>query len=460
MDKSEIKDGFVNDLGLSAADFDTFEELGGLEAQEALDYVKRKLKEAKQLSSKIARAERFIEERYEIRLDVVANNLEARRFVIDFDGDMKPQKRYIDATFKDFIVETLDAEMQRANVPYSIGKLKNLIASDFVPEFDPFKNYFESLPPYDTKTGPDYIKKLAEYINIVGDRERFILQLKKHLARCVACALVDGFFNKQVFVLVGEKQNTGKSSFVRWLCPPQLKNYFIENPNLDKDGLISITENFIINLDEIDRLYRQDQKNIKSWISKDSVKARRPYAIKQERMSRRASFFGTANEDDFLTDETGSVRYVVFRLNDKAKEPSINQRYNTEIDINNIWTQAYALFIDSDFNHNLTREETEQNQRENELFKHYTPEMELIGKYFSPGGPDNHTDFLTATEITERIIAAAEKGLQLRTHNVGRALKSLHFEKVYRYDTDAKRTFPGYYIVDKSKRKETLNDPF
>jgi len=436
------------DLGLSDDFFNQLEKGGYLEAPEVVKEIRKKLAELKKPAAKIAQAEQYIKDHYDIRLDIISNSIEARKLTTEIND--KGEIIKTPATpWADFKVESLDAEFQRNNIVFSFGKLKNLIASDFVPEFNPFEAYFNNLPAHDVKTDP--IEKLCSYIDIVGDKSRFILQLKKHLARTVACALNDGYFNKQIFVFIGAEQNSGKTSLIRWLVPPELRSYYQENPELDKDGLISITENLIINLDELDQLYRTAQKSMKSWISKDSVKARRPYAAKQERMSRRASFFGTSNEDDFLTDETGSVRYVVFRLNDKQNKEPINFKYSTELTQAEIWSQAMHLYNDKDFEYQLTKQEAAHNQRENEQFKHYTPEMDLVNKYFEPGSPEDYHHFFTTTEITELLLKESEKGLNLKSYNVGRALKSLHFEKLHVYSSNTQQSRPGYYVKERLK---------
>ena len=439
--KPDLKEQLESVLGFTADEANEYDELGGFDTKEAIKYLKARIAEKKQLSERIKTAEEFISNRFDVRLDVVRNTIECRRKKQLENGESE----YLDKNYLEFKVESLDAEFQRNNVLYPIGKLQNLLASDYVPEFDPIKSYFNNLPIWNQKT--DYIKQLADFIEIVGNKDRFITQLKKHLARTVACSTIDGFYNKQCFVLIGAKQNSGKTSLIRWLVPPQLNKFYQENPELNKDGLISIAENFIINLDELDQLYRRDQKSIKSWLSKDYVKARRPYAKKEERMNRRASFFGSSNEDDFLTDETGSIRYIVFRVDDKHTDSPINFDYSKKINPADIWSQAVFLFNSKKFEHNLTKEEVRQNQALNDEFKHYTPEMELILKYFTPGNQQQHTEFLTSTEICENLLRAAEKGLNINHYNIGRALKSLNFEKLREYSPKSKRTVPGYYVI-------------
>ena len=184
--------------------------------------------------------------------------------------------------------------------------------------------YFDSLPKYDNKT--DYIKLLTSYIT-TNDQERFYNHFKKWIVRLVKCALIDDYYNKNAFILVQNKQNSGKTTFCRFLCPDSLSDYIKENISTDKDGLISITRNLIINLDELATLTRQDINLLKSILSKDKVNERLPYDRKNSIIPRRCSFIGSTNNSEFLTDLTGSVRWLCFEVE------NINFDYKKKIDI-------------------------------------------------------------------------------------------------------------------------------
>jgi predicted P-loop ATPase len=51
--------------------------------------------------------------------------------------------------------------------------------------------------------------------------------------------------------LFNTKQNSGKTSFLRFLIPTQLEKYYTEDIGIDKDGLISLCKSMIINIDEL-----------------------------------------------------------------------------------------------------------------------------------------------------------------------------------------------------------------
>ncbi|MDR6561284.1 MULTISPECIES: VapE domain-containing protein [unclassified Arcicella] len=278
-------------------------------------------------------------------------------------------------------------------IKISKSDFREILKSDFVEKIDPFLKYFENLVPYRTNE-PDYIEKLASYVS-ADNQQQFNLHFKKHLVRTIRCALKEDYFNKQAFILVQSGQNTGKTTFCRSLCPPELLKYYAEDITTDKDGLILLATNILINLDELSTLHKSEINALKSYFSKASINVRLPYDAKNSNIFRRASFIGSTNLAQFLTDETGSVRWLCFTIN------SIDWNYSKEININDVWRQAYHLYL-SGFKHDLTTEEIQENELRNAQFQLISIEEELVLRYLSIPKETNQVgvEFLQATEIT------------------------------------------------------------
>lgn len=309
-----------------------------------------------------------------------------------------------------------------------MNDLISILKSDFVPTYNPLEEYFESLPKWDGKT--DYIAQLAGYVQAI-DRDQFAYHFKKWAVRAVKCVLEEGYFNKQCFVLVQKGQNTGKSTFCRFLCPPELKDYISENISTEKDGRIAICKNFLINIDELATLSKYEVKSLKALFSYTQVNERLPYDKKSSILPRTASFIGSTNESTFLVDETGSVRWLCFQI------IGINWKYKKEFNIRNFWTQAYHL-AKSDFEPELTPEDIERNEKRNEKFQQTSLEQELISKYIEKSN-EIHGEFCTSSEITVYI-----SGLNVKINHIqiGRALSALGFERI----KHPRKQIYGYYI--------------
>jgi len=325
----------------------------------------------------------------------------------------------------------------------TLNELIYLLKSDFVERFNPFLNYFEGLPAW-TPDQVDIIKRLCSHVQAVNP-ERFERHFKKWMVRAIKCALEDSYCNKNAIILVHEKQNSGKTTFIRFLCPPALRDYITENISFDKDSLIALTENFIINLDELATFTRVEINALKSILSKSFVKERHPFERKAKKIARRASFVGSTNMTEFLTDPTGNVRWIPFEI------AGIDWNYTKEIRIDDAWAQAYALYR-SGFSCDVTAEEVAENESETRQFIQVTPEMELLLKYYEPGTKESHDLFRSTGEIEMGLKEATNGLIKISNIQLGRALRTLGYVRDNRYAKDKGYPVKAYYLKYRNER--------
>src|SRR5690554_2621237 len=335
---------------------------------------------------------------------------------------------------------TLYIECRQAGYRTSVGEINTFLCSDFIPKINPFEEYFRKVKgKWNEAIHGDYIAEFSKYLSVIG-QDRFEIQFKKWLVRCVACCLVDDFFNKQALIFVQERQNSGKTTLTRFLIPKDLSVYSAENISVDKDSLIALSQNFGIIQDELSTLSRTEINAQKTLMSKSHVKVRHPYDKKPKLEPRRASIWGSTNKAEFLTDVTGSVRWLCFTVRE------INWDYKTEIDIDTVWAQAYRLFL-SGFKYEMTAQEIQENEILNNQYKTVSPEVELVQKFFSPGNKEEHDKFLTATDICHHLMLNISGNLRISPVEIGKALKLLgHIQHQKRRDENQSFPAKGYYI--------------
>ncbi len=383
----------------------------------------------------IRKIEKYINKNYEIRIDTVLNVLESKKKGSDDSFEKDEQFE------SNLIVDLLRAGFKGVN-----QIVRTLLASSFVRKYHPIKEYFKNLDNWD---GIDRITDLCNCLKCdPKERHGLNINLKKHLIRCVASVFVPKYFNKHCFVLIGINQSMGKTSFIRYLMPTELDRYITDAVGdwKDKDANIALGSNFIINLDELANLDKNETNSLKATLSRNSIKVRRPYDKNESEIPRLANFFGSTNDLQFLTDLTGNVRWVCFRIF------SIDFKYS-EININQIWAQAYHEFKNG-FQFELSKEELKENDIRNELFMIANEEVETIQKYFTPAKKDVENlelgglpKFAQSSEL-RRIVN--EKGnYNFRSEKkFGQALVKLGFMKSSERVSHLKNPVYGYWYYE------------
>jgi predicted P-loop ATPase len=378
----------------------------------------------------IIRLENHIFNNYDLKLNTVSNELY---------GKLKSEKDY--QLFSEDII-TYDLYTSGFN---KFNQILPVIISNKVEKYDPIKQYFESLPKWDNSQ-PDYIQKLSEFV-VIEDKKWWETMFKKHLVRMVAQGILKIPFNKQCLTLVG-KQDDGKTSFLEFLVPPALSKYYKKGFDFggNKDGRISLCQNFIINLDELASFEKRELNNdFKTILTESVVKFRPLFAKNEVTHYRRANFVASTNQYQFLTDETGNVRWLPFVVKDINHDNGNSKGYQANVDINLVWSQAYSLLMSGKFDFNMSKADIEMQEKINQRFMRLSTEMEVIQKYFLPsheGEPNN--EFLTATDMMEKLTALCP--LRLNRIQIGKALKILQFQESQKYNSEYKYSIKGYYI--------------
>ena len=236
--------------------------------------------------------------------------------------------------------------------------------------YHPIREYFDTLQ-YD---GGDHIGKLAGHFQ---DKDGvFGLWFRRWLIGAVAKVFEGG--QNAMFVLDGP-QGCGKSFFASWLCPPSIREYFIESPINpdDKDAHIRLISKWIWEVAELGSTTRKaDREALKFFISQRTVTVRKAYGRYDTRKRAMASLIGTVNnEAGLLADKTGNRRFLVCKLE------HVDWSYAKTIDIDQVWAEAQALYLAGE-KWELTPAEQKRASEINEVYEIDDPIEGLLLKYF------------------------------------------------------------------------------
>ncbi len=384
-------------------------------------------------NEKLSKTNQFIQIR-----EYLFDKYEFKRNEISLDIEVKAK----DKPFYDVLNENdIICELMEANFKSVDRILKAILNSSLIRTFNPLKDYLDGLPEWD-ETKPDYITQLASYVD-AKKQGWFNLQFKKMLVRSLACSLGRIPFNKHCFTIIGN-QNDGKTSFLRFLCPAPLKNYYTENLSLDKDGRISLAQNIFINLDEIATISYHDRNKIKALISTESIKERLPFGTKPVKIRRISNFFASTNDEEILTDSTGNVRWLIFEINKINHDNGGPKGYSQNIDIDNVYSQAIYL-LNTGYKFALNANEVKESEDNNKEHIVSFTELDLVNEHYELDPERKAENFYTTTDITNDL-SMEYPNLKLRRQMVGRALTHLGYKRDNSKSVKTKTRRKGYYL--------------
>lgn len=376
--------------------------------------------------SKNSEIEAYLSTHYEFRYNTVLGRTEYRS---KNDAHFSKVGRYE--------INTLRREIDNdIGIITSSDNLYSIIESSFSPRINPIQEYFKALPLVDigcdegnsniSSLSLKAIPELASCV-VVRNHEKWLPYLTKWLVAVVANAMDDRECrNHTCLVLTGE-QGKFKTTFLDLLCPPALHGYSYTGKIYpqEKDTLTYIGQNLIVNIDDqLKALNKRDENELKNLITCPMVKYRIPYDKYVEEHPHLASFVASVNGNDFLTDPTGSRRFLPFEV------LSIDINRAKAISMDAVYTEAKAL-LQSGFRFCFDDDEITELYRESEDFQVQTSEMELLLRCFEKPTDDNpHCSYMTTTEIITYLGYYTHHPLSLKY--IGGALKRAGFEKVIR----------------------------
>ena len=182
------------------------------------------------------------------------------------------------------------------------------VNSEEVPLYNPIQQYLNSLPKWD---GQNHVAKLFSRLPGLSTEQHAFLAiwLRATVAHWQQLDMLHG--NEVVPVLIGP-QGCGKTTFLRRLLPPHLRQYYLDHLNLSNkfDKEMALTNNLLVNLDELEAIRPSQQSMLKQTVSKSKVNGRPIFGRTQEDRLRYASFVATTNNPHPLSDATGSRRFI------------------------------------------------------------------------------------------------------------------------------------------------------
>lgn len=354
--------------------------------------------------------EEYLSKKYDFQYNEVQNRTYYRK-----KGAGKPF-----TLIQDFEINSLLRELNNSHFNISRQRLKSLLESEFIVRVNPIKDYFDKLPRWDGTT--DYITAYLKSV-VTTDDNNFRWAFKKWFVAMIACAINPEVINHCAIILIG-KQGIGKSTWFNNLLPKELKPYFYSgriNPS-DKDTLLHLSECIIIVMEEIGAFSKAQTESFKELLTKDAIRVRRAYGVYAENYQRIASFVGSTNNREVLSDITGNRRFLVFE--------ALKFHGTSQYDIDKVYAHGYALYHQG-FQYWFDLSEIKRVNTINEKYRQISDEEQYLLKHFrKANNKKDNVISLNATEVVAGIQEAEGNGftLDLSAIEMGKVLNALGFK--------------------------------
>ena len=327
----------------------------------------------------------FLAECYEFRFNVLTEVTEFRSKSDKGNGTFQP------ATERDLNAICLEAH--RHGIDCWDRDVARMVHSADVREYHPFRLYFQRLPTWD---GRDRLHDLATR---VSDSPLWIQTFHRWMLGLAAqwAGLSDGLHaHSTAPLLVSDEQGLGKSTFCRALLPPELQAYYTDSVDLARPDKVErqLTEMGLLNLDEFDRIPEKKHPLLKNLMQLSALNLRKAYRRHSQALPRIASFIGTSNSRELLSDPSGSRRFICVLV-----EHPIDC---TGIDHAQIYAQLKAELENGErywFSHG----EENALRLHNAAFYRICPAGEVLRRYYRAAQPGEKVRLLSLPEIFARL---------------------------------------------------------
>ena len=362
--------------------------------------------------------EQFLNDNYRLRRNVLSGKVEFKSRA-ELSADYRPlTQEALNSIIIHALREGLDEE---CNPKADINMYVN---SEEVRLYNPVLAFLNDLPQWD---GQNHVARLFSRIPGISSEQLAYLSiwLRSAVAHWLQLDTMHG--NEVVPVLIGA-QGCGKTTFLRRLLPMHLRQYYLDHLNLSNkfDKEMALTNNLLVNLDELEAIRPSQHAALKQTLSKNKVNGRPIFGKAQDDRPRYASFVSTTNNPHPLTDATGSRRYICLTIPKGQLIDNVG-----DIDYEQLYAQVLHEIRELNAPYWFNNEEVVRIQQLNLAYMQQKDIAEMVKACFRKPGDGEKVKSLSTTEMLE-IIRDEYPNVSVTTKakvELGRALVSLNYER-------------------------------
>ena len=325
----------------------------------------------------------YVTNTFEVRHNVVTDVYEFRRKEGDETWRALDERGF----------NTIACGVEDANIFCLDSRIKHWLRSDFAQDYHPVRQWLETVRgQWD---GKDRTEDLFSRISPF----RYCREMGRIWLRAVVSQWL-GYDSKHanavMLLLVSPQQGLHKSTFVRELLPPELRDYYTDDFSLSAKGNAQrkLVEFAIVNIDEFDKENPKKMPELKTLMQTMKPSFIGAYKKNFNRLPRIASFVGTSNSRQLLYDHTGSRRFLILEPKEMIRTGGID------------YVQLYAQMIyevEAGMPTYFTKAQEREMQRRNQRYMVKDELETLFSTFFRPARDNKEGELVTAEEVLNKL---------------------------------------------------------
>ena len=351
---------------------------------EITDTITRNYEQRKQyLLMPVREMKKFVADTFEVRHNVITDVYEFRR--------KKDDELWRPLDERGF--NTIACGIEEANIFCLDSRIKHWLRSDFAQDYHPVRQWL------DTVRGQwDGVDRTEDLFSRISPY-RYCREMGRIWLRSVVSQWL-GYDTKHanavMLLLVSPQQGLHKSTFVRELLPPELRDYYTDDFSLSAKGNAQrkLVEFAIVNIDEFDKENPKKMPELKTLMQTMKPSFIGSYKKNFNRLPRIASFVGTSNSRQLLYDHTGSRRFLILEPKEMIRTGGID------------YVQLYAQMIhevEAGLPTYFTKAQEREMQRRNQRYTVKDELETLFSTFFRVPRNKKEGELITADEVLRKL---------------------------------------------------------
>ena len=328
-------------------------------------------------------------------------------------------------------LNTLCIEARSQDINCWDKDVSRLLRSQKIADYHPFLTYMAHLPEWD---GIDRVSELARRVSdtpvwLNGFHRWMLGMTAQWMGMESQCA------NAVAPLLISTQQGRCKSTFCSRLLPDALQVFYLDKFDITSvSGCEQKLSLFgLVNMDEFDRYSERSQATLKNLMQLRKLTFRKSHRSYYSQLPRIASFIGTSNQKELLTDTSGSRRFLCVEVKKKID--------CSPIDHDQLYAQLKTELLAGERPWFSTEEEKEI-QENNRSFYKQSPAQEIFFRCFRLPADETEGRLMTATEIFCRLQKKFPAALRnSNASQMGKALQAIGVKSIHT------RTGNSYCVV-------------